>query len=91
MDSESAQGGPVRTRPMSRREALKITAVAGLGLAFGGAITRELVRLASLVEVSSSRRQLGTKVTISVLHPDPDGARAMVDAAFSAMERLEAR
>lgn len=75
--------------PLSRREALRITAVAGLGLALGGGLTRELLRAAGLRRVRSTRVALGTRVTLTAIHPDSDAARLMVDTAFHEIERLE--
>ena len=77
------------TEKPSRREALRITAVAGIGLALAGGGVAELVRRANLHRVSVTRKQLGTAVTVTVVHTDADEARAMVEEALSEMERLE--
>jgi FAD:protein FMN transferase len=75
---------------ISRREALRITAVSGVALAFGGGLAWELVRRAGLHRVTESRARLGTLVTITSVHPNEDEARAIVRAGFSEIERLEA-
>lgn len=76
-------------RGVSRREALRITAVAGVSLTLGGGLTVELLRRARLHRVRETRTQLGTLVTITVVHPDPARGRAMVEEAFAEIERLE--
>lgn len=73
----------------SRRDALRITAVAGLGVAMGAAALRELVERATLHRVSVTRTQLGTAVTVTVLDTDPTEGRALVDSAFAEIEHLE--
>ncbi len=75
---------------ISRRQALRITAAAGVSLALGGGLAYELVRRARLHRASETRTQMGTLVTVTVLHPDADRARAMVSDAFLEIERLEA-
>ena len=77
------------TEKPSRREALRITAVAGIGLALAGGGVAELVRRANLHRVSVTRNQLGTAVTVTVVHTDADEARAMVNGALNEIERLE--
>ena len=77
------------TEKPSRREALRITAVAGIGLALAGGAVAELVRRANLHRVSVTRNQLGTAVTVTVVHTDADEARAMVNGALNEIERLE--
>ena len=77
------------TERITRREALRITAVAGLGVALSAATIQELIERATLNRVSVTRTQLGTAVTITVLHPNAAGGRALVDAAFGEVERLE--
>ena len=77
------------TETPSRREALRITAVAGIGLALAGGGVAELVRRANLHRVSVTRKQLGTAVTVTVVHPDADEAHAMVNGALNEIERLE--
>jgi thiamine biosynthesis lipoprotein len=78
------------TRSLPRREALKITAVTGISLAFGGALATAIARQAGLHRVRATRTQMGTPVTITIVHPDADAAREMVDVAFAEIERLEA-
>jgi thiamine biosynthesis lipoprotein len=73
----------------TRREALRITAVAGIGLALGGAGIAELLRRARLHRVRVTRTQLGTAVTVTVIHTDVRLAADMVERAFAEMERLE--
>ena len=79
-----------RSHPVDRRQALRITAVAGASIALGGGLVSELFRRAALHRVSESRTRLGTVVTITVVHPDAGAARHMVSTAFSELERLEA-
>lgn len=74
---------------LSRRQALRITAVAGVSTAFGGGLIRTLVNEAGLHRVRESRPAMGTVVTLTVLHPEPGAAREMVRSAFDEMKRLE--
>ena len=77
------------TSTHTRRQLLKITAVAGLSLAFGGSVAVGLLRLAGLRRVSSTRTQMGTRVTVTVIHPDAAAARSLVATAFDEIGRLE--
>lgn len=77
-------------RAPTRREVLRIMAVTGVGLAATGSVVAELVRRAQLHRVSVTRTQLGTRVQITVVHPDAAAARTLVDGAFAEIERLEA-
>jgi thiamine biosynthesis lipoprotein len=81
---------PEASRGLPRRQALRITAVAGVSLALGGGLVASLLRRAGLHRVSETRLQLGTIVTVTVVHPEADEAREMVGAAFGEIERLEA-
>jgi thiamine biosynthesis lipoprotein len=74
---------------IGRREALKITAVAGVSAVLGGGLLRDLLRAGSLHRVRETRIQLGTLVAITALHPDAPTARRMVTDAFAEIERLE--
>jgi len=82
-ENDSVRGGP------SRRQVLRITAVSGVSLALGGGLVAELLRQSRLHRASATRSQLGTLVTVTVVHPEAASARAMVDAAFAEIERLE--
>ncbi|MDX1566307.1 MAG: FAD:protein FMN transferase [Longimicrobiales bacterium] len=75
---------------ISRRQALKITAVAGVSLALGGGLTRALLERARLHRIRRTRIQMGTEVSVTVVHPDPAEAGRLVDATFAEIERLEA-
>jgi thiamine biosynthesis lipoprotein len=74
----------------TRRQVLRIGAVAGVGTALGTGLIAELLRRAALHRVSLTRTRRGTLVTVTVVHPDATEARAMVDDAFAEMTRLEA-
>jgi thiamine biosynthesis lipoprotein len=76
-------------RTVSRRDALKIVAVAGVSVALGGRLTMSVLKEAGLHRVSQTRTQMGTLVTLTVVHPEKDSAHAMITAAFSEMDRLE--
>ncbi|MBI4520039.1 MAG: FAD:protein FMN transferase [Gemmatimonadetes bacterium] len=76
-------------RGLSRRQALRITAVTGLSLAAGGSVVASLLRRARLHQVRETRTQMGTLVTVTVVHPSAATARAMVAAAFAEIARLE--
>jgi thiamine biosynthesis lipoprotein len=80
-----------RARPAgpTRRDALRIGAVVGVGAALGETIAVDVLRRAGLRRVAQTRVQMGTLVTITVVHPESDGARALVEQAFAEMERLE--
>ena len=75
---------------MSRRQVLRITAVAGISLALGSSVTAGLLRRARLHRVRVTRIQMGTRVTIEVVHPYALEGREMVAAAFTEMDHLEA-
>src|SRR5437870_1984377 len=77
------------SRGPSRRDALRLTAVVGVGLALGGGTAFDLIRRGRLHRVSVTRTQLGTKVDITVIHPDPAEAHRMVEGGFTEFERLE--
>jgi FAD:protein FMN transferase len=76
-------------RPVNRREALRITAVAGVSTVFGGGLAVGILRQAGLQRISETRSQMGTVVTITVVHPEAEIARRMVTASFVEMARLE--
>ena len=80
---------PPTARAVSRRQVLRLTAVTGVGLALGGGAAAEMVQRGRLRRVSVTRTQLGTAVNVTVVHPDGDEARRMVEAAFAEFERLE--
>ncbi len=77
------------TDRMDRRQALRVTAAAGLSLATGGLSVGALIRSGRLRKVEGLRIRMGTPVSIAAIHPDARGAREMVDSAFAEMERLE--
>jgi len=74
---------------LSRREALRITASVGLTLAFGAGVTGAILRQAGLHRVSVTRTQMGMPITVTIVHPERDGARTLVQIAFQEIERLE--
>lgn len=76
-------------RLLGRRDALRITAVAGVSVALGGRLIAALLRDARLHRVSRTRTQMGTLVTLTVVHPDPAAAGGMIADGFAEMERLE--
>ena len=74
---------------VTRQQFLRITGVAGVSLALGGGLVKELLRKAALHRIRETRIQMGTPVTVSVVHPEAAAARRMVAAVFAEMERLE--
>lgn len=76
-------------RRIDRRQALRITAVAGLGAAFVGGLGGGLLRRLGLRRVRETRPRMGTVVTLTVVSPDADAAHAWIGDAFGEMERLE--
>ena len=54
-------------RTVSRRQVLRITAVAGVSLAMGTGLVRSLLSRAGLHRVSETRTQMGTLV-LSLIH-----------------------
>lgn len=74
---------------ISRRQFLRITAVSGITLAAGGGITMAMLRTADLHRIRRTRTQMGTLVTISVVHPNEAKAIESVTDVFVEMERLE--
>lgn len=81
---------PFAARSLSRRDALRITAAAGLALAFGGKLGGALFDAAGVRRRSATRVRMATPVTVTVFHHDPAAADALVEATFAEMERLEA-
>jgi thiamine biosynthesis lipoprotein len=77
------------TTRLSRRRMLQITAVTGAAIAFGGWLGSGLLRLTGLHRARATRIQLGTLVTITVVHPDAGHAQHTVAQAFAEIERLE--
>lgn len=71
---------------VSRREFLKISAVAG-GLVAGGHLVMNLARHAPQT-VSEARTVMGTVIHLALITPDVNQGRQVVDAAFSEIERL---
>jgi len=76
-------------RKVSRRQVLRITAVAGVSLAMGTGLVRSLISRADLHRVSETRTQMGTLVIVTIVAPELKVAREMVRNAFGQMERLE--
>ncbi len=76
-------------RSLPRRQVLRITAAVGASAILGGGLLRTALQRAGLHRVRRTRTQMGTLVTITVVHPDAEGARAMVADTFEEMERLE--
>ena len=76
-------------RDMGRRQAIRITAVAGVSALIGGSLAAELLRRAGLQRISVTKTRMGTLVTVTMVHPEKQAAREMIDAAFAEMERLE--
>jgi FAD:protein FMN transferase len=76
-------------RLMDRRQALRITAVAGLSVAFVGGLGAGVLRQLGLRRVRETRSRMGTVVTLTVVSPDADEARSWIQDAFTEMERLE--
>jgi hypothetical protein len=72
----------------TRREAIRIAAVAGVGLALGSGVVAGLVRRGRLRRVRVTRTALGTAVTVTVVSPDATLARSLVEVAFAEIERL---
>jgi FAD:protein FMN transferase len=76
-------------RSVSRREALRISAVAGVSLALGGVSLAALVRAGRLHRVQVTDTKMGTLVTLTVVHLERAAAHGMIAAAFGEMDRLE--
>jgi thiamine biosynthesis lipoprotein len=81
---------PTHGQEMSRRQALRITAVVGVSFALGGSGAAALLRRAGLHRVSVTDTRMGTSVTVTLVHPDAAAARGMIRSTFAEMERLEA-
>lgn len=74
---------------LSRRDALRILAVAGVSVGVGGPALAALLRSGSLRRVSITGTRMGTLVTLTVVHPDAGAARRMARSTLAEMERLE--
>ena len=77
------------SRDLPRRQVLRITAAVGAAAVLGGGLLRVALERAGLHEVRQTRNQMGTLVTLTVLHSDAEAARMMVAATFDEIERLE--
>ena len=77
------------SRSLPRRQVLRITAAVGASAILGGGLLRAALERAGLHQVRQTRTQMGTLVTITAVHPDPEAARMMVVATFDEIERLE--
>ncbi|HIF05852.1 MAG TPA: FAD:protein FMN transferase [Gemmatimonadetes bacterium] len=90
MSDTSSQGKPgQQPRRLPRRQALRITAAVGASALLGGGLLRSALERVGLRRVRETRDQMGTLVTISAVHPDPDVARMMVADTFDEIERME--
>lgn len=76
-------------RPLDRRGALRLVAATGLSMAAGAWLGRDLLHRAGLHRVEETRSRLGTLVSLTAVHPEAAGARAVVAAGFEEIERLE--
>lgn len=76
-------------RSISRRQFLRITAVAGISLVLSGSVVKTLLESSKLHKIQRTRMHLGTFVTISVVHPSAAKAGEIVDRAFDEIDRLE--
>jgi FAD:protein FMN transferase len=74
---------------MNRREAIRITAVAGVSLAALGGMGSSLLRRARLQRVRVTRPHLGTIVTVTVFHADENAGHELVEKAFAEISRME--
>ena len=77
-----------RSPRVSRRQAIRITAAAGITLALGKGL-QELIQTGSLQRVRRTELRMGMPVTLIIVHPDRNEARRWITSAFSEMERLE--
>ena len=77
------------SRSLPRRQVLRITAAVGASAILGGGLLRAALERAGLHQVRQTRTQMGTLVTITAVHPDPEAARMMMAATFDEIERLE--
>jgi thiamine biosynthesis lipoprotein len=82
--SPSEVGGRV-----TRREALRITALTGVTVALGGGGVAAVLRHLGLHRVSETRSLMGTIVTLTAIHPEAAEAGRMIGAGFAEMVRLE--
>lgn len=77
-------------RGMSRREFLRITAMAGAALAVGGTGLRALLQAGRVQRVQDTRLLMGSPATLTLVADDEAAARSALDAAFARMSGLEA-
>ena len=74
------------TTKMNRREFLKISAVAG-GFLAGGSLLRHAARYATQT-VKEARTLMGTVIQVTLVTPDAEQGRQVVEDTFSEIERL---
>ena len=75
---------------LTRRDAIRIGAAAGVGATFAVGLGSGLARLAGIHRVRRTVPAMGTVVTLTVDHVDAAAARDMLDSALAEMRRLEA-
>lgn len=73
---------------VSRRDFLKITAVAGLSLGLGVASARRWLEKGDFVKITETHYLMGTVINFSVLASDKDQGQRAIQATRAEMERL---
>lgn len=72
-----------------RRDFIRISAVSGLAIGLGTALTRCLLERGELRQVEETRGAMGTYVRLVLVTPDPVAAMRVVAATFDQIARLE--
>jgi thiamine biosynthesis lipoprotein len=80
----------MRRRRIGRREFIRISAISGLALGVGTALTRRLLDTGELTQVEDTRGAMGTYVRLVLVTPDPGEGRRATAAMFDRISRLEA-
>ncbi|MEO2159470.1 MAG: FAD:protein FMN transferase [bacterium] len=74
---------------MKRRKALRIAGISAMAAISGLGIVRSFLAEVGFDLIRETRPKMGTLVTISVVHRDTAIARAILDEAFTEIDRLE--
>jgi len=79
---------PIRSTNISRRDFLKITAIAGLTLGMGAAIRRNLLHEGGYTRITETRYLMGTIVNFNILTTDEYLGQEALRRTVTEMERL---
>ncbi len=89
-DESGTQSTPRRSGRIRRRDFIRISAVSGLALGLGTALTRRLLGSGELQRIEDTRGAMGTYVRLALVAPDGAAARHAISTVFDRIASLEA-